>query len=66
MTQKKVIERTRFYKDVLRDGIEATPPINYFEDVEATLEDLLKQINELREANTKLTAEVEKLNKSQY
>jgi len=66
MAENKIIERTRLYKDVMREGMEALPPINYFEDVESTLEDLLKQINDLREANMKLITEVEKLNKSQY
>lgn len=65
MPVTQILERTKFYRDIARDGIESTPPLNYFEDVEATLEDLLKQINDLREANAKLTTEYEKLNKSQ-
>ena len=66
MPVTQILERTRFYRDIARDGMESTPPINYFQDVEYTLEDLLEQINDLREAKAKLTTEVEKLSKSQY
>jgi len=44
----KVLERTRFYEEIASSGIEYTPPTQYFRDVQEVMEDMIKQINDLR------------------
>jgi len=48
-TPNKVLERTRFYEDIANSGLEYTPPAQYFRDVQYAMEDLIKQVNQLRE-----------------
>jgi len=44
----KVYERTMFYEEIASSGIEYTPPAQYFRDVQDAMEDMIKQINDLR------------------
>lgn len=44
----KVLERTCFYEEIAGSGIEYTPPTQYFRDVREAMEDMIKQINDLR------------------
>lgn len=44
----KVLERTRFYEEIASSGLEYTPPTQYFRDVREAMEDMIKQINDLR------------------
>jgi len=44
-----IIKRTRFYEEIASGGMEYTPPAQYFRDVQDVMEDLIKQVNQLRE-----------------
>lgn len=44
----RVLDRTRFYEEIAGSGIEYTPPTQYFRDVQEVMEDMIKQINDLR------------------
>ena len=57
----KVAERTAFYRDVALDGIDSCPPANYFEDVLYAIEDMQKQINDLRTDNERMRKELGKI-----
>jgi Mg2+ and Co2+ transporter CorA len=48
-TPNTVLERTRFYEEIASGGMEYTPPAQYFRDVQDVMEDLIKQVNHLRE-----------------
>jgi len=37
-----------FYEEIASSGIEYTPPAQYFRDVQDAMEDMIKQINDLR------------------
>ena len=54
-----ITERTKFYHEIASCGMEYTPPKAYFADVLYTIEDMQKQINDLRETNLRLQKELE-------
>jgi hypothetical protein len=58
VTTNRVIERTKFYEEIARGGLEYTPPAQYFADVLYAIEDMQKQINDLREDNRKMQTEL--------
>lgn len=58
-----IVERTKFYLEIASCGMEYAPPPAYFQDVLYALEDMTKQINDLRQDNVKLQAELDKIYK---
>ena len=56
-----ILERTKFYHEIASCGMEYTPPKAYFADVLASIEDMQKQINDLREDNIRLRKESSKI-----
>ena len=59
----KVIERTEFYAEIASCGIEYSPPRAYFQDVLYVIEDMQKEINDLRQSNAQLQTELDKIYK---
>lgn len=56
-----ILERTKFYHEIASCGMEYTPPKAYFADVLYAIEDMQKQINDLREVNLRLRKESPKI-----
>ena len=56
-----IIERTKFYEEIANCSIDYSPPTQYFTDVLASLEDMQKQINDLRQDNEKMRKELDKI-----
>lgn len=48
-TPKSVLERLAFYEEIARSGIEYTPPASFFYDTQEVIQDLIKQINDLKQ-----------------
>jgi hypothetical protein len=54
-------ERTKFYEEIANCSIDYCPPAQYFTDVLAALEDMQKQINDLRQDNDRMRKELDKI-----
>jgi hypothetical protein len=58
-----IIERTKFYEEIASCSIDYCPPAQYFTDVLSVIEDMRKQINDLRADNDTLRKELDKIAK---
>jgi HAMP domain-containing protein len=56
-----IIERTKFYEEISKCSIDYSPPAQYFTDVLDSLEDMQKQINDLRQDNERMRKELNKI-----
>jgi hypothetical protein len=56
-----ITERTKFYHEIASCGMEYTPPKAYFADVLYAIEDMQKQINDLRQDNERMHKELNKI-----
>jgi hypothetical protein len=56
-----ITERTKFYHEIASCGMEYTPPKAYFADVLYAIEDMQKQINDLRRDNERMHKELNKI-----
>lgn len=43
-----VLDTIKFYKEIAKSGIEYCPPAKFFDDTEKAIQDLIKQVNDLR------------------
>jgi len=58
-----IIERTKFYEEISNCSIDYCPPAQYFTDVMYAIEDMQKQINDLRADNERMRKELDKIPK---
>lgn len=58
-----LIERTKFYLEIASCSIDYCPPVQYFTEVLASIEDMQKQINDLRADSNRMRKELEKITK---
>ena len=56
-----IVERTKFYEEIANCSIDYCPPSQYFTDVLYAIEDMQKQINDLRADNERMRKELNKI-----
>lgn len=56
-----IVERTKFYEEIAGCSIDYCPPAQYFTDVLYAIEDMQKQINDLRQDNERMGKELGKI-----
>ena len=57
----RVLERTKFYEEISGCSIDYCPPAQYFRDVQDLMEDMQKQINDLRQDNERMRKELKEI-----